>query len=98
MEGYIIRTEDKNDLREQMRSRMREQYRASGSYGAVRPSGNDFENGYREGYREGYEHAMHDMRGGNYQGMAQQDRDPYMTGMRDSYGRNGAENNRNRDF
>lgn len=58
MDGFIIRTEDGQNLKEQMRSQMREHYR-NGKENA-RSVGREYEQGYRDGYREGYEQAMRD--------------------------------------
>lgn len=58
MDGFIIRTEDGQNLKEQMRSQMREHYR-NGRENA-RSVGREYEQGYRDGYREGYEQAMRD--------------------------------------
>lgn len=60
MDGFIIRTGDGHDLKEQMKSQMREQYRNNGGYGNMRTVGQEYEQGYRDGYREGYEQAMRD--------------------------------------
>ena len=61
MDGFIIRTEDGNDLKEQMRSQMREHYRNNGGgQGNTHTVGREYETGYRDGYREGYEQAMRD--------------------------------------
>lgn len=63
MDGYIIRTGDGQDLKEQMRIQMRQQYRnGSGNRNGSRNVGREYEEGYREGYREGYEQAMRDDR------------------------------------
>ena len=58
MDGFIIRTEDGQNLKEQMKSQMREHYR-NGKENA-RSVGREYEQGYRDGYREGYEQAMRD--------------------------------------
>lgn len=61
MDGFIIRTEDGNDLKEQMRSQMREHFRNNGGgQGNTHTVGREYETGYRDGYREGYEQAMRD--------------------------------------
>ena len=102
MEGYIIRTGDGQDVKEQMRTRMREQFRGDGSMAPARVVGHEFETGYREGYREGYEQAMHDAKynrmGIDTTKMTPVEREAYMKGMRDAYGRNGAENERRREI
>jgi flagellar biosynthesis/type III secretory pathway protein FliH len=60
MDGFIIRTEDGQDLKEQMKSQMRQHYRNDGGQGNARSVGREYEQGYRDGYREGYEQAMRD--------------------------------------
>lgn len=60
MDGYIIRTEDGQDLKEQMRGQMREHYRNGNGHGNARSVGREYEQGYRDGYREGYDQAMRD--------------------------------------
>lgn len=84
--GTIIMTSDGQNLKEQMRTQMREQYRG-GYHGNMKTVHHEFENGYREGYREGYEQAMRDA---HDEGMTE--REAYMKGQHDAYGRNGAEN------
>ena len=63
--GYIIRTGDGKDLKEQMRMQMREQYRNNGNHGAMKTVGHEFETGYRQGFRDGYEEGMRDAYGTN---------------------------------
>lgn len=58
MDGYIIRTEDGQNLKEQMKSQMRQQYRNGN--GNSHMVGHEYEQGFRDGYREGYEQAMRD--------------------------------------
>ena len=60
MDGFIIRTEDGQNLKEQMKSQMRQHYRNDGGQGNARSVGREYEQGYRDGYREGYEQAMRD--------------------------------------
>jgi flagellar biosynthesis/type III secretory pathway protein FliH len=88
-------TNDGQDLKEQMREQMRYQFRTGGTGGNYRTMsvGREFENGYRNGYREGYEQAMRDKRmEGMMEHMTPEEREAYMKGQRDAYGRNGAEN------
>ena len=84
-------TDDGQNLKEQMREQMRNQFRTGGMGGNYRTMsvGREFENGYRNGYREGYEQAMRDK---HLEYMTPEERDAYMKGQRDAYGRNGAEN------
>ena len=65
--GTIIITNDGQDLKEQMRSQMRHEFRTGSTSGNMRTVtvGREFENGYRDGYREGYEQAMRDAYGRN---------------------------------
>ena len=88
--GTIIMTGDGQNLKEQMRTQMREQYRG-GYNGNMKTVHHEFENGYREGYREGYEQAMRDAKEAPA-AMTPAEREAYMKGQRDAYGRNGAEN------
>jgi flagellar biosynthesis/type III secretory pathway protein FliH len=62
MNGYIIKTEDGQNLKEQMKSQMRQQYRNGNgmSQSNARMVGHEYEQGFRDGYREGYEQAMRD--------------------------------------
>lgn len=60
MDGFIIRTEDGQNLKEQMKSQMRQHYRNDADQGNARSVGREYEQGYRDGYREGYEQAMRD--------------------------------------
>jgi flagellar biosynthesis/type III secretory pathway protein FliH len=91
--GTIIMTEDGQNLKEQMRTQMREQFRG-GNHGNMKTVQHEFEQGYREGYREGYEQAMRDAHEGgmNLEKMSPAEREAYLRGQRDAYGRNGAEN------
>ena len=94
--GTIIMINDGQDLKEQMREQMRNQFRTGGTVGNYRTMtvGREFEQGYRDGYREGYEQAMRDkhMEGQHLDYMTPEEREAYMKGQRDAYGRNGAEN------
>ena len=88
-------TDDGQNLKEQMREQMRHQFRTGGTGGNYRTMsvGREFEHGYRNGYREGYEQAMRDKRmEGMMEHMTPEERDAYLKGQRDAYGRNGAEN------
>jgi len=91
--GTIILTNDGQDLKEQMREQMRHQFRTGGTGSNYRTMtvGREFEQGYREGYREGYEQAMRDAKD-MHEDMSPAEREAYMKGQRDAYGRNGAEN------
>lgn len=93
--GTIIITDDGQNLKEQMREQMRHEFRTGGTGGNYRTMsvGREFEHGYRNGYREGYEQAMRDKRmEGMMEHMTPEERDAYLKGQRDAYGRNGAEN------
>lgn len=93
--GTIIMTDDGQNLKEQMREQMRHEFRTGGMGGNYRTMsvGREFEQGYRNGYREGYEQAMRDKRMESMmEHMTPEERDAYMKGQRDAYGRNGAEN------
>ena len=93
--GTLILTEDGQNLKEQMREQMRLQFRTGGTGGNYRTMtvGREFENGYRDGYREGYEQAMRDKHMESMmEHMTPEEREAYMKGQRDAYGRNGAEN------
>lgn len=93
--GTIIMTNDGQDMKEQMREQMRHEYRTGGMGSNYRTMsvGREFEHGYRNGYREGYEQAMRDKRmEGMMEHMTPEEREAYMKGQRDAYGRNGAEN------
>lgn len=94
--GTIIMTNDGQDLKEQMREQMRHQFRTGGTGGNFRTMtvGREFEQGYRDGYREGYEQAMRDkhLEGVHLDYMTPDEREAYLRGQRDAYGRNGAEN------
>lgn len=63
MNGFIIRTSDGQDLKEQMKSQMRQQYRTGDGQGNMITVGREYEQGYRDGYREGYEQGMRDDQG-----------------------------------
>lgn len=91
--GTIIMTGDGQNLKEQMRTQMREQFRG-GMSGNMKTVHHEFENGYREGYRDGYEQAMRDAlpAGADMEKMTPVEREAYLKGQRDAYGRNGAEN------
>lgn len=90
-DGYIIRTGDGQDLREQMREQMRTEmrgnYRGGGSRENYRNYSQEFEQGYREGYRDGFKEAS-----GGMEGMTPAEKEAYMKGMRDAYGKNQSEN------
>ena len=93
--GTIIITDDGQNLKEQMREQMRHEFRTGGTGGNYRTMsvGREVEHGYRNGYREGYEQAMRDKRmEGMMEHMTPEERDAYLKGQRDAYGRNGAEN------
>jgi flagellar biosynthesis/type III secretory pathway protein FliH len=70
---------------------MRNQFRGNGSHMGQEVG---FREAYREGYREGYEQAMRDAHEGgmDLEKMTPAEREAYLRGQRDAYGRNGAEN------
>lgn len=90
-DGYIIRTGGGEDLREQMREQMRSEmhgnYRGDGYRENYRNVSREFEQGYREGYRDGFKEAS-----GGMESMTPAEKEAYMKGMRDAYGKNKAEN------
>lgn len=90
-------TNDGQDLKEQMREQMHHEFRGINSNGNIKTVGHQFENGYREGYRHGYEQAMRDSyaENANIDNMSPSEREAYLKGRRDAYGRNDAENRKN---
>lgn len=57
--GYIIKTDDGEGIRHEMRRNMREDYRHDGYSPMMR--GGSFEHGYRMGYKHGWEDSEDDM-------------------------------------
>ena len=86
----LIMTDEDKSMKEQMRTQMRNQFRGNGSH----TDSDGYREAYREGYREGYEQAMRDAHEGdmNLDKMSPAEREAYLRGQRDAYGRNGAEN------
>lgn len=89
--GTLIMTDEDKSMKEQMRTQMRNQFRGNGSHMGQEVG---YHEAYREGYREGYEQAMRDAHedGMNLDKMSPAEREAYLRGQRDAYGRNGAEN------